>query len=332
MRGARSDWIVQTMSGTRTLTVLFTDIVGSTQLFSGLEEHESERLLSSHLRALRQQIERSGGTEVKTLGDGVMATFHAADDALDCATSMQAVCSLPPARGMRIVPIRVGMSSGDVRTDGDDCFGAAVVEASRLCSVAAGGQILASETTRLVAGDHRPLRAVGELELKGLPQPMRAWEAEWSAEASARVRVVLADDAALVREGVARLLEEAGIEVVGQAGDAEELIRKASELHPDVAIVDVRMPPTHTVEGIEAAERLRREHSGMAILVLSQDLQPHYARRLLAAGPSRVGYLLKERVANLSEFAAAVRRVAAGGTAFEDELISSITGVESVAP
>jgi class 3 adenylate cyclase/DNA-binding NarL/FixJ family response regulator len=314
------------MTGTRTRTVLFTDIVGSTELFGGLTARERERLLSAHLAALRDQIIRFGGSEVKNLGDGEMATFEAAGDAVACAVAIQQCCSRPHPGTEQRVPIRVGVSSGDVRMDGADCFGTAVVEASRLCAQAQGDQVLVSETTRLVGRDREELRLVGDLELKGLAEPVRTWEAEWSPEDQASVRVVLADDAALVREGVARVLEEAGMEVVGQAADADELLEQVAGLHPDVAITDVRMPPTHTTEGLDAAIRLREEHPNIGVLVLSQDIQSHYATRLLAASPSGVGYLLKERVANLSDFADAVRRVAADGTAFEPHVITSMVG------
>jgi class 3 adenylate cyclase len=310
----------------RTLTVLFTDIVGSTELFSGRSTRESDRLLSAHLDELRGQVERFGGTAVKNLGDGVMATFQSARDGLDCAVAMQEACANPKRAADRVVCIRVGVSSGDVRMEGADCYGNPVIEASRLCAAASGGQVLAAESTRLLARDYEPMRLVGVRELKGLPDLTEVWEAEWTPQQLARVRVVLADDAALVREGVARVLEEAGMEVVGQAKDAEELMDLVVELHPDVAVVDVRMPPTHTVEGLEAAERIRAGHPMIAVLVLSQDLQPHYAGRLLSVSPNRVGYLLKERVANLSDFAGAVRRVASGGTAFEPAVISSIVG------
>lgn len=305
------------MSGTRTLTVLFTDVVGSTELLAQLDARGSERLLSAHLRLLADQIERSGGTEIKNLGDGVMATFGSASDAIACGVAMQRASATPPPGAAVRVPVRVGLSSGDVRVEGGDCFGTAVVEASRLCAVAADGQVLASDPTRLLARDYRSLRAVGDLDLKGLPQPVMAWEAEWTVEAPAPVRVVLADDAALVREGVARVLEEAGLEVVAQAEDANELLEVTAELHPDVAVVDVRMPPTHTVEGLEAAIRIRAEHPQVGVLMLSQDMEPHYSSRLLAASPTHVGYLLKESVTRLSHFADAVRRVAEGGTAFE---------------
>jgi len=126
------------------------------------------------------------------------------------------------------------------------------------------------------------------------------------------VRVVIADDAAIVREGVARLLEDAGVAVEGQAGDADELLRVVETTRPDVAIVDIRMPPTHTDEGLLAAARIRQKYPLTGVLVLSQHLEPGYALRLLEQTPKRVGYLLKERIGRVAELVDACRRVAAG--------------------
>jgi len=123
---------------------------------------------------------------------------------------------------------------------------------------------------------------------------------------------VIADDAAIVREGVARLLEDAGVAVEGQAGDADELLRVVETTRPDVAIVDIRMPPTHTDEGLLAAARIRQKYPLTGVLVLSQHLEPGYALRLLEQTPKRVGYLLKERIGRVAELVDACRRVAAG--------------------
>ena len=131
------------------------------------------------------------------------------------------------------------------------------------------------------------------------------------------VRVVVADDSVLLREGVVRLLEEAGIEVVGQAGDADELLRKVRAHKPDVAIVDVRMPPTNTDDGLRAAQQIRGELPEVAVLVLSQYVEEGYALELLEGGAEGVGYLLKDRVAEVERFIEAVRRVADGGSALD---------------
>jgi len=135
---------------------------------------------------------------------------------------------------------------------------------------------------------------------------------------------VLADDALILREGLARLLREAGFEVVGQAGDADALLELVAELEPDVAIVDIRMPPTHTDEGLRAAAAIRARHPGVAILVLSQHVRPSYALELLANGAEGVGYLLKDRVSDLGELASSVRRVGAGGSVLDPSVVAQL--------
>jgi DNA-binding NarL/FixJ family response regulator len=140
------------------------------------------------------------------------------------------------------------------------------------------------------------------------------------------VRVVIADDSVLLREGVSRLLAEAGFEVVGQAGDAEELLREVEDKAPDVAIVDIRMPPTHTDEGLQAARELRSRHPELGVLVLSQYVRPSYAFELLADDARGVGYLLKDRVSDLHELSDAVRRVGEGGSVLDPSVVSQLVG------
>ena len=140
------------------------------------------------------------------------------------------------------------------------------------------------------------------------------------------MRVIVADDSVLLREGVVRLLEEAGFEVVGQAGDGEELMRKSRAHKPDVAIVDIRMPPTHTDEGLRAARAIRAELPGTGVLVLSQYIEEEYALELLGDDAAGVGYLRKDRVSDLERFADAVRRVAEGGSALDPEVVSQMLG------
>jgi DNA-binding NarL/FixJ family response regulator len=140
------------------------------------------------------------------------------------------------------------------------------------------------------------------------------------------VRVVVADDSILLREGLVRLLEEGDLEVVGQAGDAEELLRKVRAHKPDVAIVDVRMPPTHTDEGLRAAREIRAELPGVSVLVLSQYVEVAYARELLAESAEGLGYLLKDRVADVAALTDAVRRVGSGGSALDPEVVSQMLG------
>jgi DNA-binding NarL/FixJ family response regulator len=141
------------------------------------------------------------------------------------------------------------------------------------------------------------------------------------------LRLVLADDSLLLREGIARLLREASFEVVAQAGTADELLTAVRTHRPDVAIVDIRMPPTHTDEGLRAAEAIRAEHgTAVGILVLSQYVETTFALRLVADGAGGVGYLLKDRVEDLDDFAEAVRRIARGGSVIDPEVVAQLVG------
>ncbi|HKP89148.1 MAG TPA: response regulator transcription factor [Thermoleophilaceae bacterium] len=140
------------------------------------------------------------------------------------------------------------------------------------------------------------------------------------------MRLVIADDSVLLREGMVRLLEEQGFEVAGQAGDGEDLLRKVRAHKPDVAVVDVRMPPTHTDEGLRAAQQIREELPGIGVLVLSQYVEEEYATELIGDRADGVGYLLKDRVADVEAFADAVRRVGQGGSALDPEVVSLMLG------
>jgi DNA-binding NarL/FixJ family response regulator len=140
------------------------------------------------------------------------------------------------------------------------------------------------------------------------------------------MRVVVAEDSVLLREGVARLLQDAGHEVVGQAGDADDLMRKVRAHKPDLAIVDVRMPPTQTDEGLRAAKEIRSELPGVGVLVLSAYVEPTYAQELLAENAEGLGYLLKDRVSDVGVFADAVQRVGTGGSALDPEVVSVLMG------
>ena len=140
------------------------------------------------------------------------------------------------------------------------------------------------------------------------------------------MRVVVADDSVLLREGVVRLLSENGFEVVGQAGDAEDLIRKVKAHKPDVAVVDIRMPPTNTDDGLRAALEIRAELPDTGVLVLSQYVEEGYALDLVGDSAGGVGYLLKDRVADVERFVDSVRRVAEGGSALDPEVVSQLVG------
>jgi DNA-binding NarL/FixJ family response regulator len=138
------------------------------------------------------------------------------------------------------------------------------------------------------------------------------------------VRVVVADDAVLLREGLARLLTEAGFEVAGQAADADELLREVERHRPQVALVDIRMPPTHTDEGLVAARRIRERWPEVGILVLSQYVEPGYALELLSGGAEGIGYLLKDRVSDLNALGESVRRVGEGGSVLDPSVVAQL--------
>jgi len=138
------------------------------------------------------------------------------------------------------------------------------------------------------------------------------------------MRVVIAEDAAMMREGLTRLLTERGHEVCAAVADGEALLAAVAQHRPDVAVVDVRMPPTHTDEGLRAALELRGRHPGTGVLVFSQYIETRYASELLAGGAAGVGYLLKDRVADVAEFADALARVSVGGTALDPEVVSQL--------
>jgi len=140
------------------------------------------------------------------------------------------------------------------------------------------------------------------------------------------MRVVIADDETLLREGLARLLEDADVEVLGKVATAEDLLRRVALTRPDVAIVDIRMPPTHTDEGLVAAHRIREEHPETGVLVLSHHLESHYAMRLLEQHPERCGYLLKERVSDVAVLVDALKRIDEGECVLDPTIVARLVG------
>jgi class 3 adenylate cyclase/CheY-like chemotaxis protein len=305
--------------------ILFTDLVRSTEMFSRLPATRAEELRRGHFALLGQLVESHGGEVVKTLGDGVMAVFALASDALACSVAAQQHLSLKRAE-VSLAGLRVAVSAGEVSHEGGDYHGSAVVEAARLCALAKPGEVLATRVARLLAearNEHQFCEC-GARTLKGLPRPVEVDEVHWARPEAAAPRVLLADDAIVVREGIARVLEEDGFQVIGQADDADQLLELTAELLPDVVVTDIRMPPRCSLDGLEAALEIHRHFPAMGVLVLSQHLEIEYARDLVAENPSGVGYLLKERIAAIDTFTAAVMRVHAGGTAIDPEIDSAV--------
>lgn len=313
-------------TATRTVTVLFTDVVSSTGLMARLGSSAAESLRARHFATIRGALAVHRGTEIKTLGDGFMAIFGSAADGLACAVTMQRAVTGDIHQRESGIQMRVGLSAGEVSHDRDDYFGLPVVEASRLCAEAKAGEVLTSEVVRMLvgwSGMHR-LEPLAPVELKGIPEPVAICRVDWDAEGEAALRVAIAEDAALLREGIARVLEGEGIDVVLQADNADALLAGIPATRPHVAVMDVRMPPTHTTEGLIAAARIRAEHPEVGVLVLSAEVQPQAARRLLEEGTEGVGYLLKERVADVGELTAAIRAVASGGSAIDPGVVARL--------
>ena len=235
-----------------------------------------------------------------------------------------------------VVRMRMALHTGEPRLAEQGYHGLGVHLAARLCQSGQGGQILLSEATRAVIVDDLPVGVavvgLGERALKDFDRPQPVYELvaegvlEPAAPGPAALRIVLADDSVLLREGIARLLESEGFDVVGQVDNADDLVRRVGFAKPDVAIVDIRMPPTHTDEGLQAARRIRERHPGVGVLVLSQYVEAEYATGLLSEQTEGTGYLLKDRVAKVDDFTDAVRRVAAGGSALDPAVVAQLVG------
>lgn len=319
---------------TRRLTLVFTDIESSTELLERLQD-AYPALLSRHRDLVRSAARAAGGEEIDCRGDGFFLAFETADAAARFAVRTQrghARASWPDGEDVRV---RVGIHTGEALVGGDGYVGLDVHRAARIAAAAHGGQVLLSrEAVDELRRVHS--RPIGEFRLAGLtePQPLYQVFAPGLREdfppprgvtPANRRRILVADDSVLLREGLVLLVERAGWDVVGQAADAEELLAQVEELRPDVVVADIKMPPTHSDDGLRAAKQIRRRYPAVAVLVLSQYAEPAYARDLLSDGEERVGYLLKDRIADLDGFAAALESLAAGGCVL-DPTLTSVSG------
>ncbi len=318
-----------------TLTFFFSDLEDS----SGIAERLGAgytAVLSEARELQRSAVRQTGGREVDCRGDELFNVFDDPADAAAAALEIQRTFIAHPWPAAERVRVRIGLHCGDAEPAGAGFVGLDVHRASRICQAAHGGQILAS--SEAADGVGVTVRELGEFEFRGLRQPERIYQlvvddlpGEFPPLRNVRVHdrglsAVIADDSTLLREGLARLLEEAEIEVVGQARNADELMLKVRSYHPDVAIVDIRMPPTQTDEGIRAAREIRARHPGTGVVVLSQYVAHTYAVELLADSAEGLGYLLKDRVADVAEFAAAVQRVSEGGSALDPLVVAELVG------
>jgi class 3 adenylate cyclase/CheY-like chemotaxis protein len=346
-----------------TVTFLFTDIEGSTRLLKRLGDAYGD-LLADQQRLFREAVADAGGREIDTQGDAFFVVFPRAKAAVAAALAAQRAFGAHPWPGESDLRVRMGMHTAEPSVAGERYIGLGVHRAARICAAAHGGQILLSQSTyavlvddvlpdlrfddlgahelkdldrperlyQLVVPDLRadfpPPRALGALRPDAVPFAGREGElAEVvvAVEHQDALPVVVADDSVLVREGLCRLLEDVGFRVVGKAATAQELIEVVRRARPAVAITDIRMPPTQTDEGLVAAEQIRSEYPDVGVLVLSQYLDPRYARRLVERYPEGIGYLLKDRVTDVAVLRDAIWRIADGECVLDPTIVSRVT-------
>jgi DNA-binding NarL/FixJ family response regulator/class 3 adenylate cyclase len=337
---------------TGVVALLFSDVEDSTRLVRELGD-EYKGVIADQRRLVREATSEAGGREIDCRGDEFFIAFASTRDAVHVAVRTQLALAQHDWPTSRPVRVRIGIHTGEPTPAEGGYVGLDVHRAARICAAGHGGQVLVSEATRQLldaADDTLQFIDLGEHNLKGLPRPERIFQvlvpgleesfpplrsgngsvspdpstAEHAGEP--RLKVVLAEDSVLLREGIARLLADSGFDIVGQSASADDLMLKVRSYSPDVVITDIRMPPTQTDEGLRAAQEIRSSYPDIGVLVLSQYVEPGYAMELLADSAEGVGYLLKDRVADVDEFIAAVRRVAEGGSALDPALVTQLVG------
>jgi DNA-binding NarL/FixJ family response regulator/class 3 adenylate cyclase len=324
------------ITGAGTVAFLLCDIEGSTRLVHETGE-DYATILTDLRRVLREGVALHGGTVIDAHGDELFAAFETLDGAAGAAVDCQRALIEQKWPGGQDVRVRMGVHVGEPLVTEDGYTGIDVHRAARIGSAGHGGQILLTSAACAPAG--WTVRDLGSHRLAGLPEPEHIHQLladglprdfpplrNTIALLGNAMRVVIAEDSILLREGVVRLLVESGFEVAGQSGTADDLLRHVALHKPDVAIIDIRMPPTHTDEGLVAAREIRDRFPGTGVLVLSQYVEPAYAVGLLEEGAEGVGYLLKDRISDLEEFASAVRRVGDGGSALDPAVVSQLVG------
>ena len=322
---------------TGTVTLVFADVEGSTGLLQRAPTMYRQ-LLSDVRRLLRETAAEHEGHQVDAVGDEVFTVFAEAGAAVAAAFGAQRAFRDHDWPDGIAVRVRMGVHTGSPELGDEGYTGLDVVRASRVASAGHGGQVVATAATHALL-EGVECRDLGTHRLAGLPEPEHVYQL--LADGLPRdfpplrntvgglgnaMKVVIADDSVLLREGIVRLLGESGFEVAGQSGNADDLLRHVALYKPDVAIVDIRMPPTHTNEGLVAAQEIRAKHRDTGVLVLSQYVEADYAMELLSDSAEGVGYLLKDRVSDLDEFAASVKRVGEGGSALDPAVVNQLVG------
>ena len=313
---------------------LLCDIEGSTPLVHRAGA-DYATILNSVRRIIRGASGNHEGTVIDAFGDEIFVAFPSLDQAVSAAVESQRGLIEEAWPGDHDVRVRMGVHVGRPLVTEEGYTGIDVHRAARIGSAGHGGQILLSATACAPTGF--AVRDLGSHRLAGLPEPEHIHQLladglprdfpplrNTVAMLGNAMTVVIAEDSILLREGVVRLLVESGFDVVAQSDNGDDLLRHVAMHKPAVAIVDIRMPPTHTDEGLVAAREIRARFPGTGVLVLSQYVEPGYAVGLLEEGAEGVGYLLKDRVSDIEEFASAVRRVGEGGSARDPAVVSQL--------
>ena len=320
-----------------TVTFFIADVEGSTRLQQDASI-DYQQVIGTVRAVLREAIATNGGQEVDAVGDELLAVFEHAPPAVDAALEAQRALRDLDWPFEQAVKVRIGLHTGEPSFGDEGYTGLDIVRAARIAHAGHGGQIVLSGACA-AAAPTTPVHDLGEHMIEGLREPERVFQIlagdlardfpplrNTSSTLGHGLTVVIADDSVLLREGVVRLLTEAGFDVVAQSGNAEDLLRHVAMHKPSVAVVDIRMPPTHTDEGLRAAAEIHERFPETGVLVLSQYVEAGYAMELLADGAEGVGYLLKDRVSDVEQFASAVRRVAEGGSVLDPDVVSQLLG------
>jgi DNA-binding NarL/FixJ family response regulator/class 3 adenylate cyclase len=318
-----------------TTTILFTDLVSSTEALDRLGDDAGVREITSHFALVRREIEANGGRVAKTLGDGIMALFDSAFDAVSSAIAVHQHVERARRDSSITTGLRIGINVGEVLAENDDIFGAAVVVARRLCDLAAEGEIIVSDLVRMLVGSRGNFvfSPLGRVALKGLETPVEAATVAWQPlPDQAPVRVVIADDAVLIRDGIESLLAADGFAIVGKASDYDGLLAAVDATDPDLVITDIRMPPTNTDEGLRATRRIRETKPQIRVMLLSSYVEAQAAAELFEGSEGGVGYLLKQRIADIDEFLQAARLIAAGGSVVDPTVTEELLRGPSDSP
>ena len=328
-------------------TFLIADVRGFTRFTHQRGDEAAAELAARFSEIVRSVVEEGHGVVVEFRGDEALVAFDSPRRAIRAAVDLQArfeTETFAEPSGVTL-PVGVGLDVGEAVPVEDGYRGNALNFAARLCGLAGPGEVLASAEVVHLAGRMEGVsyEEKGSMRFKNVDDPLRVirivpqcgdpaerfvslGEPFGTEQEREKIRVLLADDSVLFREGIAKLIADAGFEVIEQASDAEELMEKVRKVEPDIVITDIRMPPTNTTEGLDAAREIRRQLPAVGVLVLSQYVETRHAMKLLEGAPDGIGYLLKDRVSDVSEFADAVRRVARGGSVIDPEVVAALLG------